>query len=202
MLHNISDPMLLGLSRDWWSVIGIIGTVLAAFGTLAAVVVSLWLAYKAMVPRVLFKAEYRHVLDYNRTGLEYEVTNTGSDSITITQLGLEVLASRKWSIYASWPDLRYHGVSSEFPIMLLPSEQASWFIGLEEPTEFLKIVRRSEKKPRRLRCWIRLSNGKIVRCPAPSETVRMLHEAYERKFELIAEETQRTADAGQSEGNE
>ena len=129
----MSDPTIFGMSDHEWEVINGLANWFAAFGTIAAVVVSLWLARRQNRPRVNVRAEVSTVWfekgsDKNREYLVVRAVNVGDRPVTITHLSLRFGLFRKLWVGIPLPD---PDVSSPYPVELAYGKEASWYFSLE-----------------------------------------------------------------------
>ena len=129
----MSDPTIFGMSDHEWGVINGLANWFAAFGTIAVVVVSLWLARRQNRPRVNVRAEVSTVWfekgsDKNREYLVVRAVNVGDRPVTITHLSLRFGLFRKLWVGIPLPD---PDVSSSFPVELAYGKEASWYFPLE-----------------------------------------------------------------------
>ena len=136
----MSDCTFLGLSPQEWEIINGFANWLAAIGTIAAVVVSLWLARRQDKPRGNIWADVSPVYfsknsPNNRTYLIVKAVNVGDRPITVTHLSLSFGLFKK--VYVAIPKACPE-ISALLPVELPYGKEVEWYIPLE--TEQFKWV--------------------------------------------------------------
>ena len=124
----------LGLTPQEWEIVNGFANWLAALGTIAAVVVALWLAYRQDKPRLILQADISLVwvekgTEKNREYLSVRAINVGDKPVTITRLSIRFGLFRKLWVAMPIPD---QAVSSPFPTEITYGQEAEWLIPLEK----------------------------------------------------------------------
>ena len=130
----MNNHTLFGFTMQEWEIINSFANWFAATGTIAAVVVSLWLARRQDRPRVSLQAEISSVWfekesDKNREYLMIRAANIGVRPVTISHLSIRFGCFRKVWVAVPLPDLE---TSSTFPTELSYGKEASWYVPLEK----------------------------------------------------------------------
>ena len=123
----------LCLTPQEWEIVNGFANWFAAIGTIAAVVVALWLARRQDQPRVSLRAEVSSVWfeegsEKNREYLSVYAVNVGDRPVTISHLSLRFGLFRKLWVGVPLPDQE---VSSQFPTEITYGKEAKWFIPLK-----------------------------------------------------------------------
>lgn len=123
----------LGFTPQEWEIVNGFANWLAAIGTIAAVVVALWLARRQDQPRVTLQAEVSSVWfdkksEKNREYLSVRAVCVGDRPVTILHLSLRFGLFRKLWVAVPMPDQE---LSSPFPTEITYGKEAKWFIPLE-----------------------------------------------------------------------
>jgi hypothetical protein len=126
---------------DWWNVANVVGTWLAAIGTIGTVIVALRLASRAERPRLRVEAErgpWVNRSEAREPGIIYpdemhdsitlEITNVGSTRVRINSVGWLWYGARGAAQPA--PETTYH--SHILPATLDPGEQLEWVFPYEK----------------------------------------------------------------------
>lgn len=129
----MNSSAFLGLMPQEWEIVNGFANWLSAIGTIAAVVVALWLARRQNQQRVAIKAEVSLVWfdkgsEKNREYLSVCAVNVGDRPVTISHLSLRFGFFRKLWVAVPLPDQE---VSSSFPTEITYGREAKWFIPLE-----------------------------------------------------------------------
>ena len=129
----MNEPIFLGLSKVQWELINSFSNWLSALGTIAAVVVSLWLATRAT--RLQCQASVGHRLVIEQGAKEnypeivvFNIVNTGERPIRVTSIGWRVGFFR-WRRDAMQMFDRVQ--SSAMPIELTHGQEARWVFPLQ-----------------------------------------------------------------------
>lgn len=127
---TVTELVFLGLSKTQWELINSFSNWLSAVGTIAAVVVSLWLATKASRLRCKASVGHRLVIEQGVTGnipeiVEFRIVNTGDRPFHVTGIGWRVGVSR-WRREA----IQFYDrlQSSSMPVELAHGQEAHWVI--------------------------------------------------------------------------
>lgn len=105
---------------------------LTAFGTVGAVIVSLWLAFKKNTPALRVRASKRIIIDSSVERPEFlvlEVTNTGNIAVNIIQFMWKMgVFKPNWGFQV--PDNSPHAIAfdTKLPKFLVPGDQAKWLL--------------------------------------------------------------------------
>ena len=130
----MNNCTFLGLTPQEWEIVNGFANWLAAIGTIAAVVVALYLARRQDQPRVTLYAEVLSVWfakgsEKNREYLSIRAVNVGDRPVTISHLSLRFGLFRKLWVGVPTPDQE---VSSPFPTEITYGKEAAWLIPLEK----------------------------------------------------------------------
>lgn len=130
---NMNNHTVLGFTMQEWEIINIFANWFAAAGTIAAVVVALWLARRQDRPRVSLRAEISSVWfgkgsEKNREYLVIRAVNVGDRPVTISHLSIRFGFFQKIWVGVPLPDRE---TSSAFPAELSYGKEATWYIPLE-----------------------------------------------------------------------
>jgi hypothetical protein len=130
------EPSLWGLSKSEWELINSFANWLSAIGTLAAVVVSLYLASRYARPQAKLTVGHRiaiepGVKDFYPEYIQFHVVNTGERPITITQIGWKVGLRKKRYAVQMFETL----ASSPLPVELSHGQEAKWMVPLNAREE-------------------------------------------------------------------
>jgi hypothetical protein len=134
----------------------IAGSWLSGIGTLAAVIVSLWLAHEERVVRLKVLAGHRLIMEAGKTGtkdyLVVSVKNVGFRPATITGFGWQIGFFRKQ--HCSQLPIPGCSLSTPLPATLTDGQEAKFFIPLDETTDWLENWREPFKgRFGKLRLW-------------------------------------------------
>lgn len=129
----MNSSAFLGLLPQEWEIVNGFANWLSAIGTIAAVVVALWLARRQDQPRVAIQAEVSLVWfekgsEKNREYLSVYAVNVGDRPVTISHLSLRFGLFRKLWVAVPLPDQE---LSNSFPTEITYGKEAKWFIPLE-----------------------------------------------------------------------
>ena len=131
-LTLMNDPVFLGLSKAQWELFNSFSSWLSAIGTIAAVVVSLWLASRSIRPKAKVSVGHRLVIQPGAKGkypeiIVFSIVNTGDRPIRITGIGWK-LGALRWRRQA----LQIHDAlqSSPMPVELAHGQEATWTVPL------------------------------------------------------------------------
>ena len=123
----MNDPAFLGLGKAQWELIDSFSNWLSAIGTIAAVVVSLWLASRSSRPRAKVRVGHRLIIQAGAKGkypevIVFSIVNTGERPIRVTTIGWK-LGLLRWRRQA----LQMHDerMSSPLPIELAHGQEAT-----------------------------------------------------------------------------
>lgn len=192
------DPYILGLSRDHWSLIGILIQAIAAIGTVAAVIVSLWLAMRKPPSGINLSA----FLEFSKssTGTQpysivLEVANADRNRICIRGIGCSVWKygwqwRRPWSLFRNdvaflSPDVRFHGSPlgvSQLPHTMVQGDFVRFYAGMESPNLWMEIVRKLKKRPRKMEFYIELADGQVITTEAPHQCLGLVVTAHDMVY--------------------
>lgn len=163
------------MSDTAWQHADTVAQIVSAVGTLAAVVVALYLARHESRPRLSVSASRAHLvseddLQPSEVVLRISVTNAGFRDIMVDSVGWRIGVLRKDYFYQS---LSQHPMTHDLPATLAPSARASFvfawhdFLSKSEP-----IRRRLGRyrvgrivRARSLRVTIGLSTGELLAFP-------------------------------------
>ena len=130
------------MNKEIWEFINSFAPWLSAFGTLAAVITSLYLARRYDRIALKIKLGIRKAAVLRKDGLEHSeelvwlnITNLGRRSTTITNLHWQPVPWSKKGIIWLAPQNKY---SSKFPVSLSDGEDANFALPLEEFRENFK----------------------------------------------------------------
>jgi hypothetical protein len=138
---GVIEPRFLGFTKDEWDLYNGLGTWLSAIGSLAAVIVALYLSsrstrYKAKVsvtPVTMFSVADG---DYVRRFLQFTVVNTGERPFRVEQLGWRSgLFSKHYVV-----QLFDREQSSPLPVELVHGQKAHWMIPTDAGRSWYQII--------------------------------------------------------------
>ena len=129
----MNEPIFLGLGKVQWELINSFSNWLAALGTIAAVVVSLWLAARATRLKCRASVGHRIVIEQGAKGsfpeiVVFSIVNTGERSIRTTSIGWRV-GFLRWRRDAV--QMFDHTQSSAMPVELNHGQEAQWVFPLQ-----------------------------------------------------------------------
>lgn len=127
----MTEPTLFGIGKNQWDLIHGFASWLAAFGSLGAAAVALYLANRAAKPSGMASVGHRVIIAPGsvKPYPEYAVlriVNTGDRPIRVVQLGWKVGLFRKRFAVQMYDA----GQSSALPIELNHGQEAAWFVPL------------------------------------------------------------------------
>jgi hypothetical protein len=142
----MTEPTLFGIGKAQCELINSFANWLSAIGTLAAVVVALYLAYRASRPKVQLSVRHRIVIEPGNNGttpefVMFKVVNAGDRPVRITQIGWKVgLFCKRYAV-----QMYEASLSIKLPVDLSQGQEASWMVPLaarDEPwlTYFAKAM--------------------------------------------------------------
>lgn len=181
----MSEPFLFGISKSEWELINSFANWLSAIGTLAAVVVSLYLARRLSSPTAKLTVGHRIVMTPGVKGpnpeyIQFHIVNTGDRPIRVTGIGWKVGLWKKRQAVQMFEGL----MSSPLPVDLAHGQEAKWFVPLsvrEEP--WLTYFAKGMLMPNyRLSCFsLRgqafISTGRVFNIKPESSLLSMLRDA-------------------------
>ncbi len=126
------EPSFLGIDKSHWDFVNSFANWLSAAGTLAAVVVSLWLAGNTSRPKAKLSAGVRLIVergvDVAPEYLVLSVVNVGQTAFRVIWIGWRVRSPKKRFAM----QLFDASLSSSLPANLEPNHEAYWFVPLAE----------------------------------------------------------------------
>lgn len=128
------------MDRETWEFINSFSPWLSAFGTIAAVIVALYLARIDKRVRLEVSAGIRLMVTPGVSGphpeyLVIRIVNIGHREAQITNIGWKVgFLKKKLAVQTTIKD----GLSSDLPVRLKDGQEASYYIPLNERTNWLK----------------------------------------------------------------
>jgi hypothetical protein len=137
------------MDKEFWKFFNTFAPWLSAIGTLAAVLVSLYLArINARMNKIKLRASVGHrlIMDTGKTGpheeiINFQVTNIGQREANITTIAWRVGFIRKSQAIQMFDNSRF---ANELPVLLRDGKQAGWMISLTENegwlTDFCKSL--------------------------------------------------------------
>lgn len=122
----------LGVSKSHWDLINSFSNWLSAIGTIAAVIVSLWLASRAWRLQAKVSVGHRIIIQTGARGeypeiMVFQIVNTGERPIRVKSIGWRTGIFR-WKRFA--PQMHDQQQSSPLPIELSHGQEASWIVPL------------------------------------------------------------------------
>lgn len=186
-----ADPYIYGLSRDQWTVVGIFIQAGAAIATVAAVVVSLWLAMRRRRPHVRLEVKYGYNELQNSECYQLEVTNLDERTIHVRCAGVEIqfctgwhrIWKRYWLSDTLLPENRPRGFNdrgNELPYRLEHGEFTTLYILKSYSSHWFRYYDRPPiNRPVRVRFYIVLSQGDVVRSTYSSKALEQNQGAYQ-----------------------
>ena len=154
---------------EYWKFINTFAPWFSAFGTVTAVMVSLYLAKSEKPVKLKILADIRILTEENNPRyLMIEAINIGSRIVNITNIGWEMGLFKKLSFIQVVKKDINDFYSSELPIKINDGEEAKWLILLEKEKNWIEqFVKNLGKFPRWDLFWLRLqivtANGKIFK---------------------------------------
>lgn len=158
----------MGLSIDQAiQIASAVGTWLAAFGTVGAVIVALWLARSGQKVSLKARVGIRHIMGggHSRECLSFRVTNLGDRPVTIEGVGWRVGRGKSrefadqmmsFSLGDQFPKRLEHGASASF--ILDFSESPAW------KTDFFeKVIGNRPLKTLRAQIYTSVGHTEVVR---------------------------------------
>lgn len=119
---------LFGFEKGYWEIFGAVGNWAAAFGSVLAAGVALWVANRGSSPVTKQSITIHEEIDGPK--LVFRIVNTNDRSLRVTGIG--------WQI-GRWPHLkqfRQHELQkggSALPVDLAYGEEASWIVATNSP---------------------------------------------------------------------
>ncbi|MBW1717324.1 MAG: hypothetical protein JRJ77_16135 [Deltaproteobacteria bacterium] len=156
------------MDRETWEFINSFSPWLSAFGTIAAVIVALYLARIDKQVRLEVTAGIRLMVTPGMSGpypeyLVIRIVNIGHREAQITNIGWKVgILKKKLAVRTIIED----GLSSDLPARLKDGQEASYYIPLNERTNWLKdfvhdfLLNRFRLRSRFIRVTVHTSIGK------------------------------------------
>ncbi|MBK9596445.1 MAG: hypothetical protein IPO57_14290 [Rhodocyclales bacterium] len=126
------EPTLFGIGKADWELYNSFSNWLSAVGTLAAVIVSLYLARRSGRPRAKVSVGHRIVITPGDKReppevIVFRIVNTGDRTIRITNIGWRIgLRNKRYAIQMYDPTQ-----SSPLPVELAHGQEASWTVPLD-----------------------------------------------------------------------
>src|SRR5690348_7809500 len=123
------EPTLFGIGKAEWELINSFANWLSAIGTLAAVIVSLWLAQRS-APKAKLSVGIRAIVGPGSREpfpeyIVFRLTNHGERPLVVTQIGWR-WGWLFWKQHAA--QLYEPKLGSKLPVELAHGQEASWFI--------------------------------------------------------------------------
>jgi hypothetical protein len=194
---NSADPSIFGLSRDWWSVLSVIGTIVAAIGTMLAVMLSMWLVLRSSRFRGQLKVSIAYPMGAGFPPqmklLQIQLVSTSDRIVKVTGVGWRVKPWGDKSLLYQFIDPIAGIPQSPIPCVLSPGEDVSWYVNLDEGQWFERVTAEWTKRPRQLFVYAGFADGSRFE-RAVSEGVL---EAFQRGYDLshfVSEETSMHSD--------
>ena len=128
----MTDLVFLGITKTQWELINSFSSWLSAIGTIAAVVVSLWLATRASRLRCNAHAGHRLIIEHGMQGnfpevIIFRIINTGDKPFRVNSIGWTTGVFR-WKREAMQMHDRVQ--SSPLPVELQHGQEAQWVVPL------------------------------------------------------------------------
>ena len=170
-----------------WQHLDTIAQIVSAFGTLAAVIVALYLARHQNAPRLRVTASRAHLVAQG-TGLPPEdvlriaIANAGYRDVMVEGLGWQIGLFRKAYFYQT---LSSHPLGGKLPAKLTPSERVSYTFSWDDFLPKSEDMRRRfgrfalsrRVRARTMRVNVSLSTGENLSFPIAGELRRALLQA-------------------------
>lgn len=183
------EPTLFGIGKADWELYNFFSNWLSAIGTLAAVIISLYLARRSGRPRASVSVGHRIVIlsGDKRKPLEvivFRIVNIGDRTIRITNIGWRIgLWKKRYAIQ------RYdEAQSSPLPVELAHGQEASWTVPLDARDEpWLQYFSQKMMKPNlwlscaTIKAQFHTSVGEIFSTRPEITLIDMLREAGKSK---------------------
>lgn len=187
----MAEPLLFGIGKSQWELINSFANWVAAFGTVAAVVVSLHLANRVARARAKVSVGIRIIVETGSKAptpefVVFRVVNSGERPIRITQIGWKVgLWKKRYAV-----QLFEAALSSRLPTDLAHGQEAQWFVPMAAPEEpWLQYFAKGMLMPNyrvschTLRAQMFSSVGHVFEAKPESNLISRLRAACERLTE-------------------
>ena len=130
------EPTLFGIGKADWELYNSFSNWLSAIGTLAAVIISLYLARRSGRPRASISVGHRIVIILGDKRMPPEVivfriVNTGDRTIRVTNIGWRIGLWKKRYAIQGYDEAQ----SSPLPVELSHGQEASWTVPLDAREE-------------------------------------------------------------------
>jgi len=187
-----SHDVIWGLTLGVWNVIGIVAQTVAAIGTVAAVIVSLWLARRDGQPIVSITADIHTISDMERSSFVLTIKNKGVRTICVERIGCMVRNHAGWNwwplgrwvqsqVFSLGPDVRLYSAprfEERFDKEIDPGRSASYYVGKESVDQWNKVASALAFYPRSLRFWVLLSSDHAIFSSPSRKGLQLLQAAY------------------------
>jgi hypothetical protein len=187
-----ADPLLLGLSRDWWSVLNTIGTVVAAIATAAAVVISLYLATRGSKFRGKLFVNISLIFDDNLVTdyrlIQIRLVNKGDRNVKVTGIGWRVKPWPDRSLLHQLISPVYMLTQAPLPSMLLPGEDATWYVDTHDGQWFVSTTRDWIKRPKQVFVFVAFSDGTVFESKVAKGILQLFQEGYDKSHQRISDQ--------------
>jgi len=140
-------------------VVNVIGTVVAAFGTLAAVGYSLWLTRRATKFRGKLWADVAHLLPGTSRFIRIHIVNTGDRVVKVTSVGWRFEPRRSKVLHWQKIDPDREVQQSPLPCVLSSGEDATWYVNTRGNQWFGDQMETLELRPKKVYVWAGFSDG-------------------------------------------
>lgn len=160
------------MSEEIWKHVDTVAQVLSAIGTLAAVIVSLYLARHQNAARLRVRATIGHIVAQGVPGsaekvLSISIANASQRNLTIESFGWRIGRFRRSHYFQT---LTAHPLAGKLPAKLAPSERASFVFPWEQYSEnsakmradFGKRSFQRRLRSRSMRLTVSLSTGEYL----------------------------------------
>ena len=182
------EPTLFGIGKAQWELYNSFSNWLSAVATLAAVLVSLYLARRAGKPRASVSVGHRLIVTPGETRkppevIVFRIVNTGDRTIRVTNIGWRIgLWKRRYAL-----QLYEANQSSPLPIELAHGQEAQWTVPLDaRESPWLEYFADGMLKPnlwlssRTIKAQFHTSVGEVFSAKPEANLVKMLREAGKR----------------------
>ena len=143
------EPTLFGIGKADWDFYNSFSNWLSAIGTLAAVIISLYLARRSGKPRASVSVGHRLIIRSGDKGkppevIIFRIVNTGDRTIRVTNIGWRIGLWKERYAIQGYDETQ----SSPLPVELTHGQEASWTVPLDSREEpWLQYFSQKMMKP-------------------------------------------------------
>ena len=128
----MTEPVFLGMDKSTWDIVNGLANWFAAFGSVAAAAVALYIANRSGRPTAQLTVGHRISIEpgtkepYPQFAV-FQIVNTGDRPIRIVQIGWKI----RWPKTRAAVQMYEQSLSSALPIDLSHGQEASWYVPLD-----------------------------------------------------------------------